>query len=120
MDHADQLVARYLAAFNETNADARSVLLNSLYSGESTYTDPHVHVQGPHEIGAFIEQTQARFPGYTFRLGGVVDAHHDQARFQWHAGPVEEPDRFVGFDVIVADDGRIRSVYGFMDAAPAA
>ena len=29
------------------------------------------------------------------------------------------PDAFVGFDVIVADDGRIRNVYGFTDAAPA-
>lgn len=120
MDNADELVARYLAAFNEINAEARGDLVDSLYSGESTYTDPHVHARGTNEISAFIEQTQERFPGYTFRLGSAVDAHHDQARFQWHAGPAEEPDRFVGFDVIVADDGRIRSVYGFMDAAPAA
>jgi hypothetical protein len=41
-------------------------------------------------------------------------------RFQWHAGPDETPDRFIGFDVIVADDGRIRDVYGSMDVAPAA
>jgi SnoaL-like domain len=120
MDNADELVARYLAAFNETNADARGVLVDSLYSGESTYTDPHVHARGPGEIGAFIEQTQERFPGYTFKLGSPVDAHHAQARFSWHAGPAEDPDRFVGFDVIVSDNGRIRSVYGFMDAAPAA
>ena len=120
MDNADELVARYLAAFNETNADARSVLVDSLYSGESTYTDPHVQAQGPREIGSFIEQTQERFPGYTFKLGSAVDAHHHQARFQWHAGPTEDPDRFVGFDVIVAHNGTIRSVYGFMDEAPAA
>jgi hypothetical protein len=55
-----------------------------------------------------------------FRLRGDVDAHHDQARFQWQAGPEEQPDLFVGFDVIVTEDGRIRRVYGFSDAAPAA
>ena len=120
MDNADELVARYMAAFNETDAAERTTLVDALYSSASTYTHPHVHAQGPGEIGAFIEQTQARFPGYTFRLGSPVDAHHDQARFQWHAGPADDPDRFVGFDVIVADNGRIRSVYGFMDAAPAA
>ena len=76
MDNADELVTRYLAAFNEVDAGARSVLLDALYSSASTYTDPHVHAQGPSEIGAFIEQTQARFPGYTFRLGSAVDAHH--------------------------------------------
>ena len=91
MDNADELVARYLAAFNETNAAERTALVDSLYSGESTYTDPHVHAQGPGEIGAFIEQTQERFPGYTFKLGSPVDAHHDQARFQWHAGRPRTP-----------------------------
>ena len=49
-----------------------------------------------------------------------ADAHHNQARFQWHAGPADAPDRYVGFDVILAEDGRIRNVYGFMDAAPVA
>jgi hypothetical protein len=41
-----------------------------------------------------------------------------QARFQWHAGPDDEPDKYIGFDVIVTEDGRIRNVYGFMDATP--
>ncbi len=44
----------------------------------------------------------------------------EQARFQWHAGPADAPDAYIGFDVIVTEDGRIRSVYGFMDSAPAA
>src|SRR2546421_12993499 len=64
--------------------------------------------------------TRDAIPGVTFTLGGPIDAHHNQARFQWHAGPAAAPDSYVGFDVIVAEDGRIRNVYGFMDAAPAA
>jgi hypothetical protein len=63
--------------------------------------------------------TQERFAGITCKLAGPIDAHHDQARFQWHAGPAEDPDQYVGFDVIVTEDDGIRSVYGFMDAAPA-
>jgi hypothetical protein len=119
MSSQDETVARYLATFNETDATDRRTMLDALYTGDSTYTDPTVHVSGPAGIDAFIAQTQQQFPGFTFALGSPVDAHHDQARFQWHAGPPEEPDRFIGFDVIVTDDGRIRSVYGFMDAAPA-
>jgi SnoaL-like domain len=120
MNDAQTLVTRYLEAFNETNADRRRQLLEALYAPDCTYTDPQVDLQGAEQIDGFIEQTQARFPGFTFKLGGPIDAHHNQARFGWHAGPVEAPDDFVGFDVIVAEDGRIRSVYGFMDAAPAA
>jgi hypothetical protein len=49
------------------------------------------------------------------RLGSF--AH--PSRGEHPAGPDDDPDRYVGFDVIFADDGRIRSVYGFMDVVPA-
>src|SRR5437764_14945392 len=114
------VVTQYLEAFNETDADRRRELLEALYTPDCTYTDPHVDLQGAAQIDGFIEQTQARFPGFTFTLGGAIDAHHNQARFQWHAGPADTPDAHVGFDGIVAEEGRIRNVYGFLAAAPAA
>jgi hypothetical protein len=120
MDDPTQVVERYLASFNETDAARRRQLLGGLYTIDSTYTDPHVDLCGLEEIDGFVAQTQERFPGFTFTLGGTVDAHHNQARFQWHAGPDDAPDRYVGFDVVVTDGDRIRNVYGFMDAAPAA
>jgi hypothetical protein len=120
MKDPNEMVEQYLAAFNETDASRRRELLEGLYLSDSTYTDPHVNLRGPDEIDGFIAQTQERFKGFKFALGGPVDAHHDQARFRWHAGPADAPDQYVGFDVIVTDDGRIRNVYGFMDAAPAA
>jgi hypothetical protein len=120
MQDAQTLVTRYLEAFNETNAGRRRELLEALYTPGCTYTDPQVELQGAEQIDGFIAQTHERFPGVSFTLGGPIDAHHNQARFNWHAGPADAPDAFVGFDVIVAEDGRIRSVYGFMDVAPAA
>ncbi len=120
MHDAESLVTQYLEAFNETDADRRRGLLEALYAPDCTYTDPRVDLQGADQIDEFIEQTQARFPGFRFRLAGPVDSHHEQARFSWQAGPVAAPDDYVGFDVIVLEEGRIRSVYGFMDAAPAA
>jgi hypothetical protein len=113
------VVTQYLEAFNENDTDRRRELLETLYAPDCTYTDPHVDLQGAEQIDEFIAQTQERFPGFTFTLGGAIDAHHNQARFQWHAGPSDAPHAYVGFDVIVTDEGRIRNVYGFMDAAPA-
>ena len=115
-----EIAERYIAAFNETDDERRSRLLAELYTGDSTYTDPHVDLRGTEAIGDFIAQTQQRFPGVNFGLRGPVDAHHNQARFQWQAGPAERPDQFVGFDVIVMSDGRIQNVYGFADAGPSA
>lgn len=50
---------------------------------------------------------------------GDIDSHHEQLRFQWQAGPANDPHPpLLGFDVIVTGNGKIRSVYGFMDASP--
>jgi hypothetical protein len=106
------LVSDYLDALNERDAARRRELVQALYTADCTYTDPQVELEGPEQIDGFIEQTHERFPGTTFTLGGPIDAHHSQARFQWHAGPADAPGAYVGFDVIVAEDGRIRNVSG--------
>ena len=112
---------RYLASFNETDARSPAAVARWALRDRGAPTPIRTSdLCGPEQIDGFVAQTQERFPGFTFTLGGPVDAHHNQARFQWHAGPADSPDQFVGFDVIVTDGDRIRNVYGFMDAAPAA
>lgn len=120
MQDVQTLVTRYIEAFNEADAERRRGLLEALYTADCTYTDPHVDLSGPEQIDAFIAGTQERFPGFVFSLSGPVDAHHNQARFRWQAGPAGAPDTYVGFDVIVTADGLIRNVYGFADAGPEA
>jgi hypothetical protein len=121
MPAIEQIVTQYIETFNETDPAQRRAQLTRLYDGDSTYTDPHVDLRGPEQIDKFIAATQERFPGYRFRLGGEIDAHHNQARFQWHAGPADQAQAvYVGFDVLIAEGDRVGSVYGFMDAAPSA
>jgi hypothetical protein len=118
MPTPEQIAERYLAAFNERDPQARRRILEALCEDETTYTDPHVDAHGPGEIDAFIAATQDRFPGFAFSLAGPVDAHHNQMRFQWQAGQANNGAEYLGFDVIVTRAGKIRSVYGFADAAP--
>ena len=117
MADIQDIVDRYIATFNEADAERRRAELEALYGEAGGYTDPHVELRGAEQIDAFIASTQERFPGYRFKLGGPVDAHHNQARFHWHAGPAGDPEpTFVGFDVIVTDAGKVRDVFGFLDA----
>ena len=121
MHSFDELAERYIASFNEADPARRRALIEQLYTEDGGYTDPQVEVQGREQIDAFIAAVQDQFPGWRFSLGGEVDAHHHQARFQWHAtAPGAEDPAFIGFDVLVADDGRVRQVYGFLDKVPAA
>jgi hypothetical protein len=120
MSNLDQLASRYIDTFNEADGARRRSALDGLYTRDARYVDPNHDLTGPQQIDEFIAATQERFPGYRFTLGGPVDAHHEQARFNWNAtAPGETEPSYVGFDVIVADDGRVRNVYGFMDRVPA-
>jgi hypothetical protein len=115
-----ELAERYLDTFNETDPVRRRALLAAVYTEQARYVDPHVELNGTDQIDAFIAQLQESMPGLTFGLHGPVDSHHGQARFQWHAGPAEQPEALIGFDVIVTAEGRIERVYGFTDVEPAA
>ncbi|MDN5920297.1 MAG: nuclear transport factor 2 family protein [Pseudonocardia sp.] len=126
MTDFDDVARRYIAAWNETDPVARKEKVAALWTAGGTYTDPLADVAGHDGVDGFIAAAQGQFPGFEFRLLGPVDAHHDQARFRWEAGPPEALDSgagapVVGFDVVVTDaDGRLERVYGFLDEAPAA
>lgn len=112
------VVNRYLQSFNETNAERRRASLREVYAEDAAYTDPHVELRGLEQIDGFIAAVQAKYPGVVFSLGGTIDAHHDTARFTWHAGPPGAEPVAVGFDVAVFEQGRIRRIYGFLDKSP--
>jgi hypothetical protein len=116
--HANEMVQQYIEIWNETDPARRRAAIDRLYTEDCTYTDPLGAVTGHAGIDGFIAGVQRQFPGIQFRLAGAVDAHHEQARFTWHAGaPGGEP-AAIGFDVAVLAGDRIRSVYGFLDKAP--
>ena len=117
----EDLAQRYIAAWNETDPQARQALVEELYTEDARYTDPLGDAEGREAIAATIEAVQKEFPGFRFRLAGPVDAHHDQARFGWELGPVGEAPPIAGFDVVIGDGkGKLRTVLGFLDRVPSA
>ena len=116
----NELVKRYLACWNETDADDRRALIDEVWAAEADYTDPLAQVHGRDEIDATIGAVQAQFPGLVFTAVGDADSHHRQTRFSWGLGqPGAEP-IVIGFDVAETDeDGRIVNVLGFLDKVPA-
>ncbi len=122
MSDVTELVKRYLATWNLTDAAARRAAVAEVWAENGVYTDPLATVEGPEGFNAVIEGAQSQFPGFTFELLGDVDTHHNIARFQWALIPPgggEAP--VIGFDIAVVDEqGRIQGVYGFLDKVPAA
>ncbi|AVH60511.1 MULTISPECIES: nuclear transport factor 2 family protein [Streptomyces] len=109
-------VARYFEAWNAAGPDGPAKAVAAVWAADGSYTDPLADVRGHEQITGAHEQ----FPGFTFRLLGAVDGHHDIARFGWElANEADGSAPVAGFDVITLDgEDRIRSVYGFLDRLP--
>ncbi|BCB87409.1 nuclear transport factor 2 family protein [Phytohabitans suffuscus] len=122
MSDFKELADRYIAAWNEPDADVRRAAIGGLWADDGTYTDPLASVVGHDAIAAVVAGARERFPGYMFRLLGPVEGHHGIGRFAWELVPGAGGESVVeGSDVaVVGDDGRIKGVYGFLDKVPAA
>ncbi|MGW0996051.1 nuclear transport factor 2 family protein [Streptomyces sp. NPDC002520] len=120
-DRHENAIARYLEAWNAREPQALTKAVAAAWTADGSYTDPLADVRGHDQIAAVIAAAHTQFPGFTFRLLGTVDGHHDTARFSWEL--VNEADTtapVAGFDVVTLDDeGRIRQVLGFLDRVPA-
>ncbi|WP_187368340.1 nuclear transport factor 2 family protein [Ruania zhangjianzhongii] len=115
----NHIVDGYLATWNSAPGE-RASLLAEHFSPELTYTDPMAQVTGHDGLTALIDSIQAQFPDFVFAPIGTPDAHHDQVRFQWGLGPAGGEPVVIGFDVaVLAADGRIQDVRGFLDKVPA-
>ncbi|KOU38222.1 nuclear transport factor 2 family protein [Streptomyces sp. WM6378] len=114
-------VARYFEAWNAGSAEDIAKAVAAAWTEDGSYTDPLAEVAGHDGVAAVIAGAHAQFPGFEFRLLGAVDGHHDVARFGWELVSVADGSAPVaGFDVIaLAEDGRIRTVAGFLDRVPA-
>ncbi len=122
MRTVNEIVAGYIAAWNETDPGRRRDIIARTWSDEGGYLDAHRGGNGHAEIDAMIAAVQEHFPGYRFRLSSGIEAHHERVRFSWSAGGTEQAPLFFGGTdfAMLSEDGRLRSVTGFTDAMPSA
>ncbi|MEN3281736.1 MAG: hypothetical protein V7607_2876 [Solirubrobacteraceae bacterium] len=118
MTDTTTLIDNYIATWNEADPERRRELIAQTWTDDATYVDPMMSGAGRDGIDTMIAGAQQQFPGHRFELAGAPDAHHDRVRFTWHLKPVAGGDTVaVGIDfAIVAEDGRLRSVTGFLEA----
>ena len=120
MANINEVVVRYLDAWNERDDGRRREIVAKTWSDDGTYVDPARHGEGHDKISAMIGEAQSHFPGYALCLASGIQAHNGYVRFSWETvGSAKTPLRIVGTDfVTLSSDGRLKSVVGFVDAAP--
>jgi SnoaL-like domain len=113
------LVARYIEMWNEPDPEARGALVRQTLTEQATYVDPMASSVGATEISALIGAVQNQFPGFRFTLHSGPDEHHSYVRFSWALGQDAATPTAIGTDIAeLGDDGRMRSVVGFLEPTP--
>ena len=114
-------VVNYVTAWNERDAKRRREIVAKTWTDDGTYIDAARHGKGHDSIADMIGVAQEHFPGYSLCLASGIEAHNGHVRFSWQTvGSAQAPLRIAGTDFAsVAADGRLKSVVGFVDAAPA-
>jgi ketosteroid isomerase-like protein len=120
MNQATDVIDRYFAVWNEGDAVRRRDLIAQTWTENASYLDPLMHSEGHAGIDGMVQRVQEQFAGHRFRPTGTVDMHHDRLRFSWELAPADGPAVAAGTDFgIVAADGRLQTVTGFLDTVPA-
>jgi SnoaL-like domain len=121
MNNVNETVVGYISAWNERNPKRRRELVAATWADDGSYIDAHRHGTGHGAIDTMLAAAQAQFPGYRVNLVSGIEAHNNVVRFSWKAGGTQEAPLYLGGTdfAVLATDGRIKTVAGFTDAAPA-
>ena len=118
MADTDTLVNNYIAMWNETDPDRRRELVAETVTDDADYVDPVMDGAGIDGISTMIGGAQSQFPGHRFALVAGPEAHHDRVRFTWSLAADGGAPVAIGVDFVdLADDGRMRSITGFLEPA---
>jgi SnoaL-like domain len=118
--HLETIVDRYVDTWNVADAELRLELCRRVWTDDGRYVDPIFDARGPAAIADSLGAFQAQFPGHRVTRTTAIDTHHDLARFAWAVTAPDGTEVFAGVDVVaVAENGRFRSMTGFLGDLPA-
>ena len=120
MVQVNDIVARYIALWNEPDPDKRRMEIVSLWSPDGLHFAKSHTCHGYAALESRVTGSYERSiaPGINvFRSANNVQSHHNVVRFNWHMQrKATDEIAATGFELLVlADDGRIQADYQFID-----
>lgn len=116
IDYDGLMQANLARVFGEQNAGRRIKAIRELYLEDAVLYEPHTSVKGHAAIAEAVTALLSGLPpGFVFRADGPAVGHHGIGRLRWSSGPPDGPAAVTGMDVAHFMDGRIHSLYVFLD-----
>ncbi|RJG05148.1 hypothetical protein D3870_03155 [Noviherbaspirillum cavernae] len=120
MDEFNMFAERYVAAWNETDAEARRAAIAALWTQDGAQLNKTLEAHGHQAIETRIVNSHnkwVRDAGYLFRSARNADGHHNTVKFSWEmVRPDDGTVVSVGVDFLLLDEeGRILADYQFIE-----
>jgi hypothetical protein len=118
----EELISRYGAVWNESDDDRRRKAIAEIWTEDAQYLSPAGDAHGHDELAGAIKHGYEAFisKGFTFQAANETVGHHDVVRFTWDMVPTAGGEAAASGQqfILLADDGRIRCEYQFIDKVP--
>ena len=116
-DTLAHLMLRNLSeVFGERDSERRMAAIKNLYSEDAVFFEAEQRFEGRQTISDAVAALQASFPAeFEFSAVAPPARNHDVGRLFWRLGPAGSPPVVNGMDVAQFKDGRIHSLYVFLN-----
>ena len=116
MSYETMMQSNLERVFGQRDPARRIEAIRERYAESAYLHEPTGSVRGHDAINQAVTELLAQMPpNFTFTAIRPALALTHIARLQWRAGPPEGPPVATGTDVALFEDGRIRSLYVFVD-----
>ena len=113
---ADLLLRNLSEVFGERDSQRRIAAITDLYSEDAVFFEADQRFEGRETISDAVAALQASLPAeFEFSAVAFPARNHDMGRLFWRLGPAGSSPVVTGLDVAQFKDGRIRSLYVFLD-----
>jgi predicted SnoaL-like aldol condensation-catalyzing enzyme len=113
---ANLMLRNLTEVFGERDSTRRIAAIKSLYSEDAVFFEAEQRFEGHHAISDAVAALQASMPGeFAFSAAAPPARNHDIGRLFWRLGPAGSPAVVNGMDIAQFRDGRICSLYVFMN-----
>jgi hypothetical protein len=121
MSNMNAFVEKYISIWNEPDRTARRLRIRELWVEDAQHLAKTLEAAGYDGIESRVANAYEKWvkeKGCVFRLRDGVDGHHGTIKLRWEMLPAAGGEVIsVGFDFLVlADDGRIRTGYQFIES----
>ena len=104
--------------FGEGDPGRRRAAIEELFTEDCVVLLPIGRYVGHEALDQIAGELRAGHPTYVYTPHTVPQAVQDGGRIAWGSGPVGEPPRYSGLDIIIVRDGKIATLYVFLDSLP--